>query len=66
MEKKLNLKNTTVGELKAFLNEIPNDLELDIWETGEGMVSKVEFIYNQYEFGSSDISIDIEAKNTIY
>lgn len=66
MEKKLNLKNATVGELKAFLDEIPNDLELDILETADAMVCKVELSYNQYEFGTDDCSIDIEAKNTIY
>ena len=66
MEKKLNLKNATVGELKAFLDEIPDDLELEVWEVGEGMVGKVELTYNQYEFGSDDCSIDIEALNTIY
>lgn len=66
MEKKLNLKNTTVGELKEFLNEIPDDLELDIWETADAMVCKVELTYNQYEFCADDCSIDIEAKNTVY
>ena len=65
-EKKLNLKNATVGEIKAFLNEIPNDLKIDIWETADAMVDKVELTYNQYEFCSDDISIDIEAKNTIF
>ena len=66
MEKKLNLKNVTVGELKAFLNEIPDDLELEVWEVGDGMVGKVELTYNQYGFSSDDCSIDIEALNTIY
>lgn len=65
-EKKLNLKNATVGEIKAFLDEIPNDLEIDIWETADAMVCKVELTYNHYEFGSDDCSIDIEAKNTIF
>lgn len=66
MEKKLNLKNATVGELKTFLEDIPNDLELEIWEIGDGMVGKVELTYNHYDFGANDCSIDIEAKNTIY
>ncbi len=65
-EKKLNFNNATVGELKAFLNEIPDDLEIDIWETADAMVGKVELTYNHYDLCSDDISIDIEAKNTIY
>lgn len=64
-EKKLNLKNATVGELKAFLNEIPDDIELEIWDSGEAMVGEVEITYNHYDVCSDDCSIDIEAKNTV-
>lgn len=65
-EKKLNLKNATVGELKVFLDDVPNDLEIDIWETADAMVGKVELVCNYYEFCIYDCSIDIEAKNTVF
>lgn len=40
----------TVGELKSFLAEIPDDVEIDVWAgNGSGYIDGLEFEYTDWE-----------------
>lgn len=65
MSRTLDLKKiTTVGELKAFLEDIPDSIEISIESTGRsGYVDGVELEYFEPDLIDGWLDINIEAES---
>ena len=68
MSRTLDLKKiTTVGELKAFLEDIPDSIEISIESTGRsGYVDGGELEYFEPDLIDGWLDINIEAESCYY
>ena len=57
-------KDATVGELKKFLQGIPDSTEIMWWDSGEAVIDSIEFEFSGFDDDTLDINI--EAKNSIF
>ena len=58
-------KLTTIGALRDFIRDIPDDVKICITETGNGMVEDVELEINYWENAYPDVYLNIKAENTV-
>lgn len=64
MRKTLDLKNCKIRDIREFLKEIDDDVELDFNCTGKtGFVNNLELEINTYESFKPDVCINIEAES---
>ena len=67
MDRKLDLKNTTAGELKKFLAGIPDETQLELYDSGEAIIEEVMLEYETWDIiGEDMLSLDITSANSIY
>lgn len=58
-------KFTTIGALRDFIRDIPDDVKICITETGSGMVDDVELEINYWDNAYPDVYLNIKAENTV-